>query len=36
MIDQIFDQIGPRFDNAHLLASQSKKLKKNCQTQKKH
>ena len=28
MIDQIFDQIGPRFDNAHLLASQSKKLKK--------
>ena len=28
MIDQIFDQIGPRFDNANLLASQSKKLKK--------
>ena len=28
MIDQIFDQIGPRFDRANTLASQTKKLKK--------
>lgn len=28
MIDQIFDQIGPRFDRANALASQTKKLKK--------
>jgi chromosome segregation ATPase len=28
MIDQIFDQIGPRFDRAHALASQAEKLKK--------
>jgi len=28
MIDQIFDQIGPRFDRAHALASQTEKLKK--------
>lgn len=28
IIDQIFNQIGPRFDRANLLASQSKKLKK--------
>ena len=28
MIDQIFDQIAPRFDRANALASQTKKLKK--------
>jgi hypothetical protein len=28
MMDQIFDQIGPRFDRANALASQTKKLKK--------
>ena len=28
MIDQIFDQIGPRFDRANALASQTEKLKK--------
>ena len=28
MIDQIFDQIAPRFDRANALASQTEKLKK--------
>ena len=36
MIDQIFDQIAPRFDRANALASQTEKLKKNCLIQKKH
>ena len=34
MIDQIFDQIAPRFDRANALASQTEKLKKNCLIQK--
>ena len=35
MIDQIFDQIAPRFDRANALASQTKKLKKELEDTKK-
>ena len=34
-IDSIFDQIAPNFDHAHLLASQTKKLKKELEDTKK-
>lgn len=34
-IDSIFDQIAPNFDHAHLLASQTKKLKKELEETKK-